>query len=60
MIIEQVLSEARVLHYSDSGLRIRQIETGKIYDNAEDNIPCVYSYEETDEPIDVQEEGETL
>ena len=38
--------------YSDMGFRIRQIETGIIYDDVFDNIPCVYTYEETDEVID--------
>lgn len=31
--------------------RIRQIETGSIYDEAIDVIPCMYTYEETDEPL---------
>lgn len=42
----------RILHYSDKGVRIRQIETGIIYDDATDVIPCRYSYEETDIPIE--------
>ena len=42
--------------YSDSGHKIRQVETDIIYDEAIDTIPCRYSYEETDEFV--QEEGE--
>lgn len=37
--------------YSDEDLRIRQIETGIIYDDAVDVIPNKYTYEETNEPI---------
>ena len=34
--------------------RIRQIETGAVYDEAIDVIPCQYTYEETDEPLPEQ------
>jgi len=51
MIIEEYLSETRVRHYSDRGVMIRQIETGVLYEDAVDNVPCRYTYEETDEPI---------
>lgn len=30
---------------------IRQIETGEIYYDAVDVLPCRYTYEETDQPI---------
>ena len=33
-------------------MKIRQIETGIVYDDAVDIYPCPYTYEETDEPID--------
>lgn len=46
-----------IKHYSDSGFKIRQIETGALYDEADDLVPCIYTYEETDIPI-VQEEVE--
>lgn len=42
----------RVRHYSNAGFKIRQIETGTLYDDAVDVLPCKYTYEETDEPID--------
>lgn len=51
MVIETILNEHRVLHESDAGLMLRQVETGVLYESAEDNIPCMYSYEETDEPV---------
>lgn len=38
-------------HFSDSGFKIRQIETGAVYDDAMDITPCPYTYEETDTPI---------
>ena len=41
----------RIHHWSDAGLKIRQVETGIVYDDAVDVMPCRYSYEETDEPI---------
>ena len=51
MIIEE-LTNGRVRHYSNKGLMIRQIETGALYEDAMDVIPCPYTYEETDTPID--------
>ena len=41
----------RIRHYSDAGFKIRQIETGVLYDDAVDVLPCRYTYGETDEPI---------
>ncbi len=41
--------------YSDNNLKIRQIETGDIYDEAID-IEGRFTYEETDEPIETGEE----
>lgn len=37
--------------YSDSGYKIRQIETGELYDEAYD-IPNKYTYEESEELIE--------
>ena len=37
--------------YSDKNTKIRQIESGEIYDDAYDE-PNKYTYEETDIPID--------
>ncbi|MEE0970500.1 MAG: hypothetical protein U0M06_14115 [Clostridia bacterium] len=44
-----------VRHYSDEGKQILQKETGIVYDEAIDIIPCRYTYEETDTYI-VEEE----
>lgn len=42
--------------YSDEGYRLRQIETGSIYDEAIDVETANYTYEETDQKIEVEEE----
>ena len=44
-------------HYSDNGFRILQNETGIVYDDAVDVLPCKYTYTETDEPIEITEEA---
>ena len=52
MLIEELIDEGtRVHHYSDENFMIRQIETGILYEDAIDVMPCRYTYEETDEPI---------
>lgn len=55
MIREEIIQHAEnvfvVRHYSDLGYKIRQIETGKLYEDAVDVYPCIYTYEETNEPI---------
>ena len=50
-VLEEQVSQTCVRHYSDQGLKIRQIETGILYDDAVDVIPCRYTYEESDEPL---------
>ena len=52
MIIEEILSETLIKHYSDENKYILQKETGIKYEDAVDLIPCRYTYEETDEKID--------
>jgi hypothetical protein len=47
----------RIRHYSDSGFRILQNETGIVYDDAVDVLPCKYTYTETDEPIETTDEA---
>ena len=60
MIIEEILSEKLVKHYSDGGFFIRQKETGAEYAEAVDVIPCRYTYEETDKLVPVIEGGERV
>lgn len=50
-ILEEQVSEMCVRHWSNLYVKIRQIETGVLYDDAVDVIPCRFTYEETDEPI---------
>ena len=51
MIQTEMIGENLIRHYSDSNYRIRQIETGDVYDDAVDTYPCPYTYEETHEPM---------
>ena len=51
-ILEEQVSEMCVRHWSDQDVQLRQIETGELYDDAVDVIPCRYTYEETDIPIE--------
>lgn len=53
---EPIENGERVLHWSDLNLKIRQIETGIVYNDAIDVAPCRYTYEETDEPIDLPDD----
>lgn len=51
-VLSEQVGEMCIRHYSDKNFKIRQIETGIVYDDAVDVIPCAYTYEETDEPIE--------
>lgn len=42
--------------FSDEGYKIRQVQTGIIYDEAIDVEYAPYTYEETDEKVEVIEE----
>lgn len=62
IIIDLVDEGTRERRYSDKNVKLRQIETGNIYEDAVDVIPCRYTYEETDiqiEPIEILEEVTT-
>lgn len=59
MLKSELIEEGtRIRHYSDEGFYIKQIETNILYEDAVDNIPCKYTYEETDELIPVFENPE--
>lgn len=60
MIKTELLKNGKLIrHYSDMDMKLIQVETGMVYDEAIDIVPCRYTYEETDEPIvQVEELGE--
>lgn len=56
MLKTELLKDGTLIrHYSDEGKMIRQVETGAEYPEAIDVVPCRYTYEETDKPIEVPE-----
>ena len=58
MIIQELINNNLAYTYSNKGMKIKQVETGIIYDEAVDTLPCRYTYEETDIPNDIEEEEE--
>lgn len=53
MLRSEILADGRTRFWSDSGMKIRQIETGVLYSDAINNAPN--TYEETDIPLDDDE-----
>lgn len=51
MIIVETIGNCE-RRYSDNGVKIRQIETDTLWNDAVNAIPCRFTYEETDVPID--------
>lgn len=60
MVVKEVLNDSLVKHYSDSGMKLLQVETGIMYDEAIDIVPCKYTYEETDTPIEQDELADAI
>ena len=57
MIKTEFLNDGTLIkHYSDKGVMLLQVETGDMYSDPVDVVPCRYTYEETDELIDGDEE----
>ena len=54
-IVKEPLENNLILHYSANDKYIRQVETGVLYVDAVDTVPCAFTYEETDEDIYVEE-----
>lgn len=48
-----------IKHYSDIGMMLLQNETGLLYSDPIDLMPCRYTYTETDIPCEVEEENDT-
>ena len=57
MAIQTEMVGSRIRHYSDLTMHILQVETGILYEDAVDKMPCRYTYEETDVPIEPPEEA---
>ena len=57
MIIEEFIENGLIRRHSDRNVLMRQIETGALYAEAID-VPGTYTYEETDIPIETEEEPE--
>lgn len=57
MIITEYLNDNTLIkHYSDAGMMMLQVETGIKYGEAVDLVPCRYTYVETDEPVETDDE----
>lgn len=54
--IEYLNDGTLIKHYSDAGFMLLQNETGAKYSDPIDVVPCMYTYTETDELIDGDEE----
>lgn len=59
IIVEKVDNDTRERRYSDKNVMIRQVETGVLYEDAVDVIPCRYTYEESDVPIESVDDSES-
>ncbi|MBE7001160.1 MAG: hypothetical protein E7421_00435 [Ruminococcaceae bacterium] len=58
MVKTELLKNGTLIrHYSDSGKKLSQIETGMEYDEAIDVVPCRYTYKETDIMVENKEEA---
>lgn len=57
MIKTEYLNDGTLIrHYSDAGYMLLQNETGAIYSDPIDVVPCRYTYTETTEMIEPEEE----
>ena len=57
MIAEEYLNNGTLVrHYSDTGMKVVQVETGDVYDEAVDIVPCQFTYVESDEPVEEDED----
>jgi hypothetical protein len=56
MIKTELIKEGTLIrHYSDKGMKLLQVETGVVYSEAVDVVPCQYTYEETENPVEQDE-----
>ena len=58
MILTEFLNDGTLIkHYSDRGVLLLQNETGITYSEPIDIVPCSYTYIETEESINQEEEN---
>lgn len=59
MITQEIieLNGKQYMHTHSDTYMIMQIETGSVYADAMDIIPCAYTYEETEEMLPFEEMG---
>lgn len=59
MIKTELLRDGTLIkHYSDKNVMLLQNETGAMYSDPVDLVPCAYTYSETDIPIESEEAAE--
>lgn len=58
--IEYLNDGTLIKHYSDQGFLLLQNETGAKYSDPVDIVPCQYTYTETDEPSEAEEEDSEI
>lgn len=59
MIKTELLNEGTLIkHYSDKGVMLLQNETGNMYGEPIDVVPCPFTYTETEELVNPDEEIE--
>lgn len=57
MILSEYLNNGSLIrHYSDKGALLLQNETGIKYADPIDIIPCLYTYTETDEAVNPEDD----
>lgn len=59
IIVELVDNDTRERRYSDKNVKLLQVETGILYEDAVDVIPCRYTYKESDVPIESVDDSES-
>jgi hypothetical protein len=60
MLIQEIESNKFIHTYSNVYRKIKQTDTGEIYDDALDVIGSSHTYEETDQDIDGYKNGEPI
>lgn len=59
IVTEMLKNDTLIRHYSNSGMMLRQNETGVLYADAVDVYPCKFTYMETDIKIPTREDYES-